>query len=203
MKHFRADPPVSKLLMLILLCLLSSVLKAASERQPDWFSEPYAYVLVDQDIRGALTEFGQHLGLIVVFSEKVRGNARGTVRGEDAGEFLTRLCAANQLSWYFDGNVLHIAGADEVATRVFDLQGPRLEELQRYMARLEVSGQPMSSRVSPDSDSLFVSGPPAWLAQIQHHVDRQPAAEVAPVVRERGVRVFRGGVVTQVATDRQ
>ncbi|WP_010202892.1 hypothetical protein, partial [Pseudomonas amygdali] len=137
MKHFRADPPVSKLLMLILLCLLSGVLKAASERQPDWFSEPYAYVLVDQDIRGALTEFGQHLGLIVVFSEKVRGNARGTVRGEDAGEFLTRLCAANQLSWYFDGNVLHIAGADEVATRVFDLQGPRLEELQRYMARLE------------------------------------------------------------------
>ncbi|MCF5615593.1 type III secretion protein [Pseudomonas syringae] len=203
MTCFKAEWRVSQLLLLILLCSLSGALNAAPEHEPDWFAEPYAYVLVDQDIRGALTEFAQNLDLIVVFSEKVRGNARGTVRGATAGEFLGRLCDANQLSWYFDGNVLHIAGADEVGTRTFDLQGPRLAELQDYLARLEVSGQPMSSRVSPDNDSLFVSGPPAYLAQIQQRLDRQPVAEAAPVVRERGVRVFRGGVVTQVATDRQ
>ncbi|RMU28803.1 hypothetical protein [Pseudomonas avellanae] len=201
--YLKADGRLSQLLMLILLCTLSGGLNASPERTPDWFAEPYAYVLVDQDIRGALTEFGQNLDLIVVFSEKVRGNARGTVRGGTAGEFLGRLCDANQLSWYFDGNVLHIASADEVGTRVFGLQGSQLDELQGYLARLEVSGQPMSTRVSADNDSLFVSGPPAWLAQIQQHIDRQPVAEAAPVVRERGVRVFRGGVVTQVATDRQ
>ncbi|ALD99928.1 MULTISPECIES: hypothetical protein [Pseudomonas] len=203
MPLFKAEWRIALRLLVILLCSLPGALNAASEREPEWFAEPYAYVLVDQDIRGALTEFAQNLDLIVVFSDKVRGNARGTVRGETAGEFLGRLCDANQLSWYFDGNVLHIAGADEVGTRVFDLQGTRLQELQDYLARLQVSGQPMSSRVSPDNDSLFVSGPPAYLAQIQQHVDRQPVAEAAPVVRERGVRVFRGGVVTQVATDRQ
>ncbi|MCF5804948.1 MULTISPECIES: type III secretion protein [Pseudomonas syringae group] len=203
MMLLKADWRAAQLLLLMLLCSSSGVSNAAVEREPEWFSEPYAYVLVDQDIRGALTEFAQNLDLIVVFSDKVRGSARGTVRGKTAGEFLGRLCDANQLSWYFDGNVLHIAGADEVGTRVFDLQGAPLQELQDYLTRLEVSGQPMSSRVSPDNDSLFVSGPPAYLAQIQQHVDRQPVAEAAPVVRERGVRVFRGGVVTQVATDRQ
>ncbi|MEQ4315661.1 type III secretion protein [Pseudomonas syringae] len=203
MMLLKADWRAAQLLLLMLLCSSSGVSNAAAEREPEWFSEPYAYVLVDQDIRGALTEFAQNLDLIVVFSDKVRGSARGTVRGKTAGEFLGRLCDANQLSWYFDGNVLHIAGADEVGTRVFDLQGAPLQELQDYLTRLEVSGQPMSSRVSPDNDSLFISGPPAYLAQIQQHVDRQPVAEAAPVVRERGVRVFRGGVVTQVATDRQ
>ncbi|KOP52245.1 type III secretion protein [Pseudomonas coronafaciens pv. porri] len=203
MMLLKADWRAAQLLLLMLLCSSSGVSNAAVEREPEWFSEPYAYVLVDQDIRGALTEFAQNLDLIVVFSDKVRGSARGTVRGKTAGEFLGRLCDANQLSWYFDGNVLHIAGADEVGTRVFDLQGAPLQELQDYLTRLEVSGQPMSSRVSPDNDSLFISGPPAYLAQIQQHVDRQPVAEASPVVRERGVRVFRGGVVTQVATDRQ
>ncbi|MGQ3820684.1 type III secretion protein [Pseudomonas alliivorans] len=186
-----------------MLAGFSCVLQAAPGHEPEWYSRPYAYVLVDQDIRGALTEFGQNLDLIVVFSDKVRGAARGTVRGASAGEFLSRLCDANQLSWYFDGNVLHIAQSDEVGTRVFDLSGPKLDELQQYLAQLEVSGQPMSSRASPDHDSLFVSGPPAYLTQIQQHLDRQPVAETAPVVRERGVRVFRGGVVTQVTNDRQ
>ncbi|WP_449121542.1 type III secretion protein [Pseudomonas viridiflava] len=203
MALFRLEYVVARSLMVLALAGFSGVLNAAPEHEPDWFSKPYAYVLVDQDIRGALTEFGQNLDLIVVFSDKVRGAARGTVRGASAGEFLSRLCDANQLSWYFDGNVLHIAQSDEVGTRVFDLPGPKLDELQHYLAQLEVSGQPMSSRASPDHDSLFVSGPPAYLAQIQQHLDRQPVAEAAPVVRERGVRVFRGGVVTQVNSDRQ
>ncbi|MBP0949317.1 type III secretion protein [Pseudomonas alliivorans] len=203
MTRFRLDRLVAHSAMLLMLAGFSCVLQAAPGHEPEWYSRPYAYVLVDQDIRGALTEFGQNLDLIVVFSDKVRGAARGTVRGASAGEFLSRLCDVNQLSWYFDGNVLHIAQSDEVGTRVFDLSGPKLDELQQYLAQLEVSGQPMSSRVSPDHDSLFVSGPPAYLTQIQQHLDRQPVAETAPVVRERGVRVFRGGVVTQVTNDRQ
>lgn len=203
MTLLRLDRLVAHSAMLLMLAVFSCVLQAAPGHEPEWYSRPYAYVLVDQDIRGALTEFGQNLDLIVVFSDKVRGAARGTVRGASAGEFLSRLCDANQLSWYFDGNVLYIAQSDEVGTRVFDLSGPKLDELQQYLAQLEVSGQPMSSRASPDHDSLFVSGPPAYLTQIQQHLDRQPVAETAPVVRERGVRVFRGGVVTQVTNDRQ
>jgi type III secretion protein C len=174
---------------------------AAAQREPAWFAEPYAYVVVEQDVRGALTELGRNLNLIVVFSDKVRGTSRGSIRAATAGEFLDRLCDANQLSWYFDGNVLHIASADEVGTRVFDVQGRRLDELEAYLANLDVAGEPMSTRPSPERDGLFVSGPPAYLTQIQQHLDRLPDPDPAPVVRERGVRVFRGGVVTQVMTE--
>lgn len=184
------------------LCTIAVAAEPASQtvarHQPPWFAEPYAYVVVDQDVRGALAEMGRNLDLIVVFSDKVRGASRGSIRGETAGEFLDRLCDANQLSWYFDGNVLHIASADEVATREFDVRGLELDDLESWLQQLDVAGAPMSSRASPDRAGLFVSGPPAYLAQIQQHLDRQPDAEPSPVVRERGVRVFRGGVVTQV-----
>ncbi|MEG5266156.1 type III secretion protein [Pseudomonas sp. JDS28PS106] len=190
-----------RLTLVALLMSLCSLGRADETRKPDWFAEPYAYVVVEQDVRGALTELGRNLNLIVVFSDKVRGTSRGSIRAATAGEFLDRLCDANQLSWYFDGSVLHIASADEVATRMFEVRGRRLDDLESYLAQLDVAGEPMSTRVSPERDGVFASGPPAWLAQIQRHLDAQPLAEPAPVVRERGVRVFRGGVVTQVVTE--
>lgn len=205
MGWFSADSRCSRALQVLCLSSLCAIGVAADPApatgpgpQPQWFSEPYAYVVVDQDVRGALAEMGRNLDIIVVFSDKVRGASRGSIRGETAGEFLDRLCDANQLSWYFDGNVLHIASADEVATREFDVRGRQLDELEDWLQHLEVAGAPMSSRRSAERAGLLVSGPPAYLAQIQQHLDRQPVIEPAPVVRERGVRVFRGGVVTQV-----
>lgn len=190
-----------RLALAALLMGVCALCPAQERNEPDWFSEPYAYVVVEQDVRGALTELGRNLNLIVVFSDKVRGTSRGGMRAATAGEFLDRLCDANQLSWYFDGQVLHIASADEVGTRMFEVRGQRLDALQSYLARLDVAGEPMSTRVSPERDGLFVSGPPAWLEQIQRHLAAEPVAEPAPAVRERGVRVFRGGVVTQVVTE--
>lgn len=173
---------------------------AASRDDPAWFATPYAYVVVDQDVRAALEEFGHNLGLIVVMSDKVRGKSRSNVRGATAGEFLSLLCDSNGLSWYYDGNILYLSADAETSTRLFKAQGENLERLEDYLGALDVYGKQMSTRPGPDGDELFVSGPPAYLSMVQQHIDHQvrPAATV-PVVRERGVRVFRGGVVTEVS----
>lgn len=172
---------------------------APSNDDPDWFAEPYAYVLVEQDVRAALEEFGHNLGLIVVMSDKVRGKSRSSVRGESAGDFLTQLCDSNGLSWYFDGNILYLTADAETGTRLFKAQGQNLEKLEDYLTSLDVYGKQMSTRAGPDGDELFVSGPPAYLNMVQQHVDHQQRPVAAPVARERGVRVFRGGVVTEVS----
>lgn len=172
----------------------------AAAANPEWFATPYAYVLVEQDVRAALEEFGHNLGLIVVMSDKVRGKSRSNVRGDSAGEFLNVLCDSNGLSWYFDGNILHLTADSETGTRLFKAQGEGLEQLQDYLASLDVYGKQMSVRPGPDGNELFVSGPPAYLAMIQQHLDHQQRpAPVQQVARERGVRVFRGGVVTEVS----
>lgn len=160
---------------------------------PDWFAEPFAYALVDQDVRGALNEFGHNLGLIVVMSDKVRGKARSPLRSDLAGEFLTRLCDSNGLAWYFDGNILYISAADEVATRLVR-RGPGLDPqgLHEYLAGLDVKGSQLSVRQGAGGDDLYISGPPAYLSMIQQHLEslRQPAAQLPSIAR--GIRVFRG-----------
>jgi type III secretion protein C len=175
--------------------------EAPSSDDPDWFAEPYAYVLVEQDVRAALEEFGHNLGLIVVMSDKVRGKSRSSVRGETAGDFLSQLCDSNGLSWYFDGNILYMTADAETGTRLFKAQGQNLEQLEDYLTSLDVFGKQMSTRAGPDGDELFVSGPPAYLNMVQQHVDHQQRPVAAAVARERGVRVFRGGVVTTEASN--
>jgi len=175
--------------------------EASVSDDPDWFAEPYAYVLVEQDVRAALEEFGHNLGLIVVMSDKVRGKSRSRVRGETAGDFLSQLCDSNGLSWYFDGNILYMTADAETGTRLFKAQGQNLEQLEDYLTSLDVFGKQMSTRAGPDGDELFVSGPPAYLNMVQQHVDHQQRPVAAPVARERGVRVFRGGVVTTEASN--
>jgi type II secretory pathway component GspD/PulD (secretin) len=192
----------SLIVMVLIGVLLSSSLQAQTEddgENPSWFATPYAYVLVEQDVRAALEEFGHNLGLIVVLSDKVRGQSRSNVRGESAGDFLTLLCDSNGLSWYFDGNILYLTTDAETGTRLFKARGQNLEQLQDYLASLDVYGKQMSVRPGPDGEELFVSGPPAYLAMVAQHVDHQQPPVAAQAVRERGVRVFRGGVVTEVS----
>ncbi|MGY2288511.1 type III secretion protein [Pseudomonas sp. SDO528_S397] len=181
-----------------LLCLsvLLNAPRATADDEPEWFAKPYAYVLVDQDIRSALEEFGHNLDLPVVLSDKVRGKARSTVRAATAGEFLQTLCSTNGLTWYFDGTLLYLNASDEISTKLFKANALNLDQLQGYLSGLDVFGQQLSMRNGPEGDEVFVSGPPPYLALVQQHVDHlQPKA--APVVaRERGVRVFRGAQVS-------
>lgn len=187
-------------LLVTLFCTPVEALPEEAGEQPEWFAKPYAYVLVEQDVRAAVKEFGHNLDLIVVLSDAVRGKSRGNVRGETAGDFLNLLCDSNGLNWYFDGNILYLGADNEITTRLFKSPGLDLERLQDYLASLDVYGKQMSVRRSPNGDELFVSGPPAYLAMIQQHVDhQQPPARAQQVARERGVRVFRAGVVTEVS----
>jgi type III secretion protein C len=185
-----------------LLCLLSGwgVLlssEVVAEEHPSWYSEPYHYVLVDQDIRAALGEFGRNLGLILVLSEKVRGKSRGNIRAETAGQFLTQLSDSNNLSWYFDGNVFYVNSDDEVATRLFNAKSLDVARLMGWLSDLQVFGKHLSLRTSPGGEELFVSGPPPYLALIQQHIENEDVPVAVALVRERGVRVFRGSAVTE------
>lgn len=183
--------------MALLLALSWPALADVAVDGPDWFAEPFAYALVDQDVRGALNEFGHNLGLIVVMSEKVRGKARSPVRSDLAGEFLTRLCDSNGLAWYFDGNILYVTAADEVATRLVR-RGPGLDPqaLHDDLAELDVKGSQLSMRQGAGGDELYISGPPAYLSMIQQHLDTQHTPAAQPPSVARGIRVFRGASIT-------
>src|SRR5262247_962222 len=49
---------------------------------PSWFARPFQYVVINQDVRGVLTEFGRNMGVPVILSDKVGGRVRGELAGK-------------------------------------------------------------------------------------------------------------------------
>jgi type II secretory pathway component GspD/PulD (secretin) len=178
----------------LILALFATAPESAASAE--WTEKPYHYVVIDQDVRGILTEFGRNLGIPVVLSDKVRGRARGELRAKTAGEFLQRIAEAQDLTWYFDGSVLHVSADEEYATQVMDV-GVDSSALVRELDRLKLSDQRFSIRATPNSQLVGVSGPPAFIAAV-----RQTAERLKPPPRVAGddprVRVFRGGVKEEV-----
>lgn len=191
---------VGRGLVLSLLLLVGGTGSVQAEVTPPWFEQPYAYVVINQDLRSALEAFGRNLGLPMAISSRVKGRAQSNLRAASAGEFLDALCSNGGLTWFFDGNMLHVNSEDEIEIRQFEPSGFQLDELQAALDELGVAGKHLSLRSSFHGDGMMISGPPPYMALVQQRIDQLQSPVVAEpeVVRERGVRVFRGSAGIQV-----
>ncbi|UXN58303.1 type III secretion protein [Phyllobacterium zundukense] len=173
---------------------------ASFARAPDWSGKPYSYVLINQDVRDALREFGRNLNIPVTLSDKIRGQVRGEVRADTAGAFLTRLAEANGLIWYYDGTILHINSSEEFATQIIDLGRANGEVVVDEVARLDLMDDRFSIKSTPNAPALRVSGPPAFIAMVQQVVSTvQPPPQAT--ADDPRVRVFRGGQNNEVVEE--
>jgi type III secretion protein C len=171
---------------------------AQAATEPFWYSQPYGYVVIDQNLRDTLEAFGRNLGIPVVIAKKVSGKAPSNLRGATAGDFLDTLCANNGLTWFFDGGVLHVTSDEEIEIRPFTAEGFAAAELEQALDELGVAGNHLAIRGGADGGPLLVSGPPPYMAMVEQWIERRrPAPEevvARAASRERGVRVFRGSV---------
>lgn len=174
----------------------------AQSLEPKWPSGPYRYLVVDQDLRDILTEFGRNLNMPVQISDQVTARRiRGRMPITPAKEFLTRLCESYGLVWYYDGAKLHINAENEVRAEMVSLgqvnpatMKERLQELGIADARYAIRSTGDNSRV------LSISGPPRYLEHIREAVAamQKPAApaknvQEVPNGDYKNVRIFRGG----------
>src|SRR5262245_2477779 len=73
-------------------------------KEPGWLAGPYTYVVLNQEVRQVLLEFGQNMNVPVKISDQVqRRKLRGPLTVMAAGEFLKTVCDSAGLVWYFDG----------------------------------------------------------------------------------------------------
>lgn len=182
---------------------------AWAEAEAPWAAEPYAYVVVDQEVRATLEAFGRNLDLPMDIAAEVQGRAQRGLRAATAGEFLERLCNGSGLSWFYDGRVLHVTSLDALAVRQVRPEGVEYEALRDALDDQGVVGQHLGLEPSVHGGGeLVIAGPPAYLALVERTLARlrPPAEPAAPLAqqRERGVRVFRGSApverVTHAAT---
>lgn len=179
-----------------LLLLPNPGLRQARAAVPDWPASPYRYLVVDQDLRTVLEEFGRNTGVRVALAEGVKGRVRGNLPQVPPGEFLDAVARSYGLDWYYDGAVLHVSTTGEAGTRFLDLHGLPFAQLAAGLGRAGVSDPRFVLREGPSPGLATVSGPPRYLQAISEAATAMAGQRSAPAAAAPApaVRVFRGSV---------
>lgn len=196
LKMLRLNPRV---LAVALLCIPLIYDHPAKSAEPKWPSEPYKYLVIDQDLRDVLTEFGRNIGVHTDISDAVAGRrVRGELAVLGAREFLQRLCNSYGLVWYFDGMVLHINVEGEIRTELITLTSLRSDSLLDKLGALGVVDSRFPIHATANSSVVSVSGPPTYLSQVRQTIAALEKSLAPRPIREvtdgdeKRVRVFRG-----------
>jgi type II secretory pathway component GspD/PulD (secretin) len=165
--------------------------------EPKWPSGPYKYLVIDQDIKGVVVEFGRNAGMPVDVSDQVKGRLRGQVATATATarEFLDNLCDSSNLVWYFDGAVLHVDAKAEIRTELVNLGRFSPEEASEKLTALGVADARFPVRTTDNASVISVSGPPKFVSMVRQALRPPPPAQEDPRGDEVKVRVFRGGAL--------
>lgn len=214
----RAVPPlagrqavlcISGIIALMLLILMSPQTAFSAESHPDWLAKPYPYVVINQDVRGILTEFGRNVGIPVILTDNVGGRVRGALDDgprdnaddQTAGAFLRRLSEANGLTWYFDNSILYVSTDQEFSTQVVEAKDLKVEAIVEELKRLQLMDERFSLRSAGNGGLISISGPPAFIAIVRQVIEKMRPRPVV-VSDDPRVRVFRGGARAELVRAR-
>ena len=178
---------------------------AVALTQATWFTRPFEYVVINQDVRGILTEFGRNVGIPVMLTDKVSGRLHGdpgdrttgSSSPQSAGQFLNSLAKANDLTWYFDGAILYVSADQEFSTQLIDVGGLSAQEVVAELKRLSLMDERFAVRAGGNASTISVSGPPAFVSIVRQLVEKMRPVP-APAGDDPRVRVFRGGAPAEV-----
>jgi len=170
--------------------ILIGMPQVARALDPKWPPGPYQYVVIEQDLKNALTEFGRNINVPVRVSDEVKGKLRGDMGAGSAEDFFKRLTASNGLVWYFDGSVLHVNAATELRTEVIDLGRILPTDVVAKLTKLGIADPRYPIRTTPGSGVISISGPPPYIALVRQTLVAM--ARQVPLGEDTRVRVFRG-----------
>lgn len=171
--------------------ILIGMPQVARALDPKWPPGPYRYVVIEQDLKDALIEFGRNINVPVKVSDEVKGKLRGDLGSGTAEEFFKRLTTSNGLVWYFDGSVLHINAASELRTEVIDLGRILPTDVVSKLTKLGIADPRYAIRTTPGSGVISISGPPPYIVLVRQTLVAM-ARQQAPQGEDPRVRVFRG-----------
>ena len=185
-------------LIIGLVAALSAPLSAARAVEPKWPAGTYKYLVIDQDLKGVLSEFGRNIDVPVDLSDQVKGRLRGRLPTASAKGFLDALCEGYGLVWYFDGAVLHVNAKSELKTELIGIGRLPPGAVTAKLDNLGIADPRFPVRSTPDAGIVSVSGPPPFIALVRQTLSAMARAAAPPTAHEDShgdevrVRVFRG-----------
>lgn len=205
MKYIRALNSGLRLLSdyvykVVALIILLFPLTTANSAEPEWPSGDYRYIVIDQDLRKILVQFGRNLNINVKLSERVTSRRiQGKMPNVSAKEFLELICSRFGLVWYYNQSTLHVYSEEELDTAIISLGNVSAGRLTSNLEKLGIADSRYSVQATDDTKTVRISGPPHYLALVRQAVaameqSLQPAqAQEVPYKDDVKIRVFRGG----------
>lgn len=157
--------------------------------------KPYSYVVLDEDLRDVLRQFGANLGLRVVVSDAVHGRVRGRRDALPPVEFLDRLAKEFGFDWYYDGRTLFVTADSETITKMISLGGADAAALDSSLKALGIADDRFELRPTPRGDAVMAAGPPRYVELVEQAAQ---ALAKPPAPPTSGVTIYRGSSAQQV-----
>ncbi|MEM6666335.1 MAG: hypothetical protein AAF638_08025 [Pseudomonadota bacterium] len=124
-------------------------------------------IVVDQDLRSLLRDFGKRVGIRVKVEPGVRGRVRNARLPGDPEAFLAALGEAHDIDWFFDGDVLNVYPSSAAATRIIGLGNVRYDRLKAQLQESGLWTDRFPIRQMQEANAISLSGPPGYLARVE------------------------------------
>ena len=145
--------------------------KFVAKRLP-WKSPEYTLVARQMPIRSALESFSVAQGIPVLLSDRVAGVLSGDFKSVAPGDFLDRISAVHNLTWYYDGTALYIYTVGEMGSTLIDLRYMKADEVLKMMVELGVEDSRFPLKTASNGELIMVSGPPRYVMLVSEMISR-------------------------------
>ena len=145
--------------------------KSAVKRLP-WKNPEYTLVARQMPIRSALESFSVAQGIPILLSDRVTGVLSGDFKRVPPADFLDRISAVHNLTWYYDGTALYIYTVGEMGSTLIDLRYMKADEVLKMMVELGVEDSRFPLKTASNGELIMVSGPPRYVMLVSEMIAR-------------------------------
>ena len=181
---------MKKFLIGILGLLLAGTTLAAPLESIAWKVPRYSMTARAMDVRQALDSFAVAQGIQVLCSEAVVGSFSGNFKDVPAAEFLDRLAAMHNLTWYYDGASIFVSSVSESLTTLIDLRYMKAVEVTAMLKELGVEDARFPLKTASDGELIMVYGPPRYVALVTEMINKADKLREQRTFTEVETRLF-------------
>jgi type III secretion protein C len=149
------------------LCLFLFTIGQAQALELQWSEDKFNHISEEQPIEELLRELFASQKLMVSISEKVSG-IHVSGRFNDSYKIVfEKLSSVYDLTWYFDGQVMHVFRSNEVTSKLLPLKHLSPSKFEATLDKMGLINPRFPLRIYPDENIVVASGPHPYVAAIQ------------------------------------
>ena len=150
-----------------LLCVGACASPFAAHSAPiPWQTERFDYSAAGVPLKDALSALAEQAHVPIDVAPDVKGSVTGRFSLAPQA-FLSTMATTYDVSWYYDGAVLHVAPKADRRTLAMRLNYASTDALLAQLASTGVSDPRFAPQVDEVTRTFVVTGPPAYVKQVE------------------------------------